>query len=172
MKSLSELAERITGDYRNLVAAIVDGTEIDQEQAAGTLARAQRNPGQLAADVDRLRQRRQAAADVAEAEQLTRDVEAARSRYGAAVANEAAARAALDSASRDARTRNDLEARRALNRARAAVAEATVSRGSAFSELQSATRARDALREPARRMLEDTAAPGADTLTADEFALA
>lgn len=168
---LVELAEHIATAYLGLVREAADAETIDPKRAADILARAGRRPEQLQADVDRLRLRRQAAADVAKAEQLTRDVEAARSRYADAVANESRARTRLDLANRDARTQNNLQARQAVNEARAAVAQAVTARGAAFGDVEAAIRARDTLRTPAVHILEDTREIGADAMLAERFAL-
>lgn len=115
--TMSEIAGKVDQDYRELVGQMADEESVEPAEVRQLLMLAGRSAGQLAADVERFRKRRQCAADLDEARRLAKEIDAAKPEL-------AKARATLEAVTRSATAEYEQAVREAAERRDQAIGEA------------------------------------------------
>jgi len=170
MDFVHALKDRIDAAYREQVIAAANGADLNLDQTVAVLAHIQRSPEQLAADVNRLRDRRRLAERLGELASLDQDVAKALQEYQRTDRLKRAAHDRLDQASSEHTRKKSVDTQLALNRGKHAVADAATRRMSSFKALEAAKRRRDLLKQEVLGGLETTALDGSDPTTAENFA--
>jgi hypothetical protein len=164
-----QLTEKIESQYRNLVARVAKGETPKTDESLAVLCCIGRKPGQLSADVDRLRQRRDAASRLPAAEELTPLIAKSREKALKARTVLDVVRIALNR--QEADFKPCLESQRRLNLARKDYADAEAEERDATEKFQALVANKEHILRSANGVLSSTASPVNDIGVPENFAL-